>query len=134
VNDRRGWLLDPRLLLIGGALLGIGLGLVIGWLVWPVTYYDTDVYDLRADYQDEFVVMAGALYALERDVGAARQWLALLSDPQAPRSAEAIVVEVAERYIARGASPTDIGHLVGLAEALGSVTTPMQPYLSGQQP
>jgi hypothetical protein len=134
VNNRRDWLLDPRLLLIGGALLGIGLGLVVGWLVWPVTYYDTDVYDLRADYQDEFVVMVGALYALEQDVGVARQWLALLSPPQAPRAAEAIVVEVAERYIARGAAPTDIGHLVGLAEALGSVTTPMQPYLGGQQP
>jgi hypothetical protein len=134
VKNRRGWFLDPRLLLIGGALLGIGLGLIIGWLIWPVSYYNTDVYDLRADYQDEFVVMIGALYALEQDVGAAGQRLALLSPPNAPKSAEAIVVEVAERYIARGADPIDIGHLVGLAEALGSVTPPMQPYLGEGRP
>lgn len=128
MQDWRGWFLDPRLLLIGGALLGIGLGLIVGWMLWPVSYYDTDVYDLRADYQDEFVVMVAASYALERDVGAAHQWLALLSDPQAPRPVEAIVVDVTERYIARGADPAEIAYLVGLAEALGRVTTPMQPY------
>lgn len=134
VNNWRNWFLDPRLLVIVGILSGIGLGLLFGWLVWPVSYYDTDVYDLRADYQDEFVVMVGAFYASERNVESARQWLALLSSPNAPKSPEAIVVEVTERYIARGANPTDIGYLVGLAEALGNVTTPMQPYLGGQGP
>ncbi len=128
MHNWRAWFLDPRLLLIGGTLLGIGLGLIVGWVLWPVSYYDTDVYDLRADYQDEFVVMVAASHALDGDVGAARQWLALLSDPQAPRPVEAIVVDVTERYIARGADPTQIAYLVALAEALGSVTTPMQPY------
>lgn len=134
MNNWRGWFLDLRLILIGGILLGIGLGLVIGWLVWPVSYYDTDVYDLRADHQDEFVVMVGALYALEQDIEAAHQLLGLLSQPNRPRPPESIVVEVAERYIARGADPAEIGYLVGLAEALGSTTTPMQPYLGEQQP
>jgi hypothetical protein len=134
VNNWQGWLLDHRLLVIGGILLGIGLGLIVGWLVWPVSYYNTDVYDLRADYQDEFVVMVGVSYALEQDIVTARQRLALLSNPTAPKPVEAIVVEVTERYIARGADPTDIGHLVGLAKALDSVTTPMQPYLGGQRP
>jgi hypothetical protein len=132
VNNWRGWFLDPRLLIIGGTLLGIGLGIAIGWLVWPVSYYDTDVYDLRADYQDEFVVLVGALYQLEGNVEVARQWLALLSPPDAPKPPKVIVVEVTERYIARGANATDIGYLVGLAEALGTVTTPMQPYLGRQ--
>jgi hypothetical protein len=131
MNSRRGWLLDPRLLFIGGALAGIGLGLLIGWLVWPVTYYDTDVYDLRADYQDEYVLMISATYALEQDVEAARGWLALLSDPQAPATPEAIVVAVTERFIARGAPSPDIRYLVGLAEALGTVTAPMQPFREG---
>lgn len=128
------WFLDPRFLFIGGILLGSGLGLIIGWLVWPVSYYDTNVYQLRDDYQDEFVVMVGALCTLERDVEAAHQSLALLSHPDAPRTPEAIVVEVTERYIASRALPSDIACLVGLAEALGTVTTPMQPYLGGQQP
>jgi len=134
VNDLRGWFLDSRLLLIGGILLGIGLGLVVGWNVYPLSYYDTDPYDLHGSYQDDYVVMVGALYALERDVEAARQLLTMLSDPNAPRPIKAIVVEVTERYIARGADPTDVAHLVALAEALDSVTTPMRPYLGGQQP
>lgn len=134
MKDWQGWLLDFRLLFIGGALFGIGLGLVVGWLLWPVTYFDTDVYDLRADYRDEFVVMVGALDALEQDPEKARQLLALLSDPSAPRPVEAIVVDVTERFIARSANPADIGYLVSLAETLGSVTTPMQPYLNAQRP
>ena len=134
MSDWRIWFLDFRLLFIGGALLGIGLGLGIGWLAWPVTYFDTDPYDLRADYRDDFVVMVGALNALEQDPDTARQLLALLSDPSAPRPVEAIVVDVTERYIAAGANPDDIGYLVSLAETLGSVTTPMQPYLNVQRP
>jgi len=130
VNVRRSWFLDSRFLFIGGIFLGIGMGLVAGWLLWPVTYTDTDLYDLHPNYQDEFVVMTGALNALESDPALARQLLAQVSDPNVPRSAEAIVVDVTERYIARGANAADIGYLVRLAKALNAVTTPMQPYLN----
>jgi hypothetical protein len=129
VNDWRSWLLDPKIILIAGILLGIGLGLIGGWLIWPVTYYDTDPYDLRADYRDDFVVMVGALYAIDQDIDRARQLLAAVAPPDSPRPVEATVVDVTERYIARSANRDDIDHLVGLARALGSVTTPMQPYL-----
>jgi hypothetical protein len=78
--------------------------------------------------------MVGALDTLQQDVPASRQLLALLSDPKTPRSIESIIVDVTESYIARGANPVDIEHLVSLAEALGAVTTPMQPYLNEQQP
>jgi hypothetical protein len=128
------WLRDPRLLLISGVLLGIGLGLLIGWQLWPVSYYNTELYDLHTGYQDDFVVMVGALYALEGDAQAARQALAQLSPPSANRSPESMLIEVTERYIAQGASPTDIHYLVNLADALDSRTTPMQPYLDSQQP
>jgi hypothetical protein len=125
----RSWLLDPRLLLIGGVLAGIALGLIGGWLVWPVSYYDTDPVDLRPDYQDDYVVMVGALLTLEQDAGHARQLLGSLSNPASPRTVEAIVVDVTERYIARGAPRTEIDYLVRLAQALDTVTLPMQPYL-----
>jgi len=134
VSGWRGWVLDLRILVISGLLLGIGLGLLLGWVVWPVSYTDTDVYDLRADYQDDYVVMVGALYALEHHLETSQFLLSLLSNPHTPRSIETILVQTTERYIARGADPADIRHLVGLAQALGSITTPMQPYLDGQQP
>jgi hypothetical protein len=129
VNVRRSWFLDTRLQFLGGILLGIGLGLIAGWLLWPVTYYDTDLYDLHPRYQDELVVMAGALNALEGDPTLARQLLAQVSNPSVPRSPEAIVVDVTERYIARNAAAEDIDYLVRLAKALNAVTTPMQPFL-----
>jgi hypothetical protein len=110
--------------------MGIVLGLYAGWLVWPVSFTDTDVYDLRPDYQDEFVVMVAALHALEGDITVARQSLGPLINPSTPRTVESIVVDVTERYIARGTNSNDIRYLVGLAQALGSVTTPMQPYLN----
>ncbi len=134
MNGWRSWFLDPKLLLMGGILIGISLGLAAGWLVWPVSYYNTDVYDLHPEYQDDFIVMVGELQALEQDIGSARQLLALLSDPEAPQGVEATVVDVTERYIARGANLTDIQYLVRLAQALGSVTTPMQPYLNEPRP
>jgi hypothetical protein len=130
MNSWREWLVDRKLLFIGGVLLGIIVGIVAGWVVWPVSYYDTDLYDLHADYQDDFVVMVGALYAMEQDVGEARQLLELLPNPETPHSIEGIVVDVTERYIAQGANPNDIGYLVRLADALGTITTPMQPYLT----
>jgi hypothetical protein len=108
--------------------------LLIGWQLWPVSYYNTELYDLHTGYQDDFVVMVGALYALEGDAQAARQALSQLTPPSANRSPESILIEVTERYIAQGAYRTDIHYLVNLADALDSETTPMQPYLDGQQP
>jgi hypothetical protein len=127
-----GFCLDVRFLFLGGAGLGIGLGLVVGWLLWPVTYFDTDLYDLRQDYQDEVVVMVGAQLALEGDVEAARAALSLLSQPDAPRLPEQIVVEVMERYVAQAAASADVELLVALADALGTPTTAMQPLLEGR--
>jgi hypothetical protein len=134
VKRWRSWIFDPKLLLIGGMLLGIGLGVIAGWLLWPVSYYDTDVFDLRADYQDDFVVMVGALNTLDQDAAGSRQLLTLLSNPKSPRSVDSIVVDVTERYIALGANPIDVGYLVSLAKALGTLTTPMQPYLNKERP
>jgi hypothetical protein len=130
MNTRRQWFLDPRLLFLGGILAGIGLGLYYGWMVNPVEIIDTDIYDLRADHQDDFVVMVGALYRLEGDIQAARQLLGRLNRPDV----ENVVVDVTERYIARDAHRQDIHYLVGLAQGLGVVTEPMRPFLQTEAP
>ena len=39
------------LLVVAGLLAGIGIGLVLGWQVWPVSWYDTDPSDLRVQHQ-----------------------------------------------------------------------------------
>jgi hypothetical protein len=72
-------------LLIG--LLGIGIGLVAGFLlgrhVWPVRYVDVAPADLRPEWQAEYVRMVALAYIREQDPDLARARLALLGDPVA---------------------------------------------------
>lgn len=125
MDHRWRWLFDPRTLLIIGIIIGIGIGMYYGWEIQPVDIIDTDIYDLRADHQDDFIVMVGALYTLERDETATRQLLGLLNQAKI----ENVVVDVGERYIAQGTSANDIHYLVNLAEMLRVVTGPMRPFL-----
>ncbi|WP_448593923.1 hypothetical protein [Thermoflexus hugenholtzii] len=85
------------ILLIG--LLGIGIGLVAGFLlgrhVWPVRYVDVAPADLRPEWQAEYVRMVALAYMREQDPNLARARLALLGDP----------VAVLRRQMASGSSP-----------------------------
>lgn len=119
-----------RLVLLASAGLaaGVALGLLIGWVLWPVQYTNTAPAQLRQDYRDEYILMVAAAYQVERDREAAQARLALL-DPEAPARP---AVELAERLIAEGGRPTDIRMLVRLADDLGAATAPMAPYLEGE--
>ena len=41
-----------------GLLLGILVGLVLGWQVWPVRWFDTDPADLRLEPRIDQVILA----------------------------------------------------------------------------
>jgi len=114
------------LLGVTGAALGLGLGLLIGWVLWPVRYVDTDLVDLKPFYQDDYVVMVSYAYAWDSDLEAARYRLAQLS-PAAPAS---LVVEVARRKLEAGATGQDLPYLASLAAALGSRPDFLTPFLS----
>ena len=58
-------------------LIGIGLGLIVGWLV-PVEYVDTSPDSLRKDYKTDYVLMVAEAYRLEKDLPLAIRRLALL--------------------------------------------------------
>jgi len=116
------------LLALTGLVVGVALGLLVGWVLWPVRYTNTAPAQLRQDYHDDYVLMVAAAYQVEGDLEAARARLALLDadDPARP------VVDLAERLIAGGGRPADIGMLVRLADALGAATPSMTPYLEGR--
>ncbi len=61
-----------RGLLIGGTLfglvIGIGIGLLLSWVYWPVTYVDVDPVDLRLDTKDDYQRMIAAAYSLNGDL------------------------------------------------------------------
>lgn len=109
---------------------GIAAGFALGWIVWPVTYVDTDIVDLRAGYQDDYIVMTGDAYALNRDLAGAKARLARLDDPEIGRRVSALV-----RGKMAAHEPADrVRSLVLLAEALNVVSQDMLDYAATETP
>ena len=63
---------------VGVILVGIGLGLLFGWLVSPVEYVDTSPDTLREDYRTDYVLMVAEAYKTENNLDLAEQRLAFL--------------------------------------------------------
>ncbi len=58
-----------------GLLIGIVLGLVFGWGIWPVTYTNTTPEFLRQDFRGDYLAWVAREYAANGDVELARQRL-----------------------------------------------------------
>ena len=108
------------LLVVAGLVLGLVGGLVLGWVVWPVEYFDTDLPDLRSSYKDDYVVMVGASYLLNSDLAQAIERLDKLG---VPNQGQYVAVQT-ERYISEGRNVSDIRSLVALSKGLGTHTDP----------
>jgi hypothetical protein len=118
------------LLIVGGLAAGIGLGLVFGWVVWPVSYTNTTFTNLSTADKETYIVLVAAAYASDGDLEGAKARLEMLEAPNAPQW----VAEVTGRYIAEDRNETDISYLVKLARALGVDTEQMAPYLGTPTP
>jgi hypothetical protein len=75
-------------------LAGIGLGLVYGWFVAPVEYFDITPDSLRSDYKADYVLMIAEAYRVEQDPGLAARRLAVFGS-QSPSSIAASGLEYA---------------------------------------
>jgi hypothetical protein len=64
------------LVLIGG----LGLGLLYGWVINPVSYQDTTLENLRIDYKTDYTLMVAEVYHSEKDMEWALIQLTLLGD------------------------------------------------------
>lgn len=113
-----------------GSIAGFLVGLLIGWVLWPVQYYDTDVVDLKPEHRDDYVVMVGAAYVLDRDLEQAQARLDRLEVPDVAR----FVADLTERYMANGADVADVYPLVALAQALGVSNEDMLAYIATPTP
>jgi len=52
-----------------GAMLGLAVGLLVGWVLWPTSYYNTTPESLRVgDIRDEYLVLVARDYAATGDV------------------------------------------------------------------
>jgi hypothetical protein len=61
-----------------GLLLGLGLGLLAGWVLWPAEYDSIAPDLLPAAYQTDYANMIAANYARTADLDSARAQLARL--------------------------------------------------------
>ena len=61
-------------------VLGIGLGLLYGWLVRPVAYIDTSPDTLRDDYKTDYVLMVAESYQGDGELQLAVRRLAVLGE------------------------------------------------------
>jgi hypothetical protein len=62
-------------------LLGLGLGLVYGWVINPISFQDTTFNSLRIDYKTDYTLMVAEVYHQDNDLEWALNRLTLLEDP-----------------------------------------------------
>ncbi len=118
------------LLLFLGIAAGIGLGLLIGWLLWPVRYTNTSLDQLHPAYKEEYIRMVALAYQVDGDLSLAREQLAELNptEPHVP------LVTLTEKLIERRVASRVILPLVHLSNDLNVLTPSMEPYLQESEP
>lgn len=70
----------PVVIAVLGGIAGLILGLIIGWGIWPVQWYDAAVADLRRDLQQDYLRMTIDSYARNDNRELALQRWAELGD------------------------------------------------------
>lgn len=117
--------LMTAILVIVGLTAGLILGLLVGWVVWPVELVDTSIADLAPEYKDEYIFLVASAYVVDGDVDKAQARLARLEVPNINQSMSALI----DRFILEGRPEGDIQTLVSLAQALGVTSPQMLAYL-----
>jgi len=59
---------NPYVIGVGALVLGLAIGLLVGWVVWPVKYIDAAPQNLHPDYQRDWLSMAIDSFTLNKDV------------------------------------------------------------------
>lgn len=106
-----------RLLFLFVVLVGIGLGLMYGWVINPIEYRNTRLDQLNREYQTDYVLMIAETYQLEGNLVVAARRLSDL-DPAAPNIVVSKAVENATRM---GYAEGDLNTMRVLFHAFDSI-------------
>lgn len=99
-------MIRPSLIFLG-FIIGIGLGLLYGWVLSPVKYTDTDPSSLRADYKENYLNLVASAYAADGDLDHARVRLSKLKETDSIQ----VVTALAQRWAAEGKDSADLARL-----------------------
>lgn len=95
-------------------LIGVVLGVIIGWEIAPVRYTNTGPHTLRQDYKTDFVLMVAEVYFNEGDIAMAMARLATLGE-----ESPVIITQEAIAYAQEaGYNPDDLALMRTLSEDL----------------
>ncbi|NPV85307.1 MAG: hypothetical protein HPY45_04790 [Anaerolineae bacterium] len=108
-------------------LIGLLLGLYLGWQIKPLPYRDVTLSSLRSDYKTDYTLMVAETYSHEGDINKAAERLQALGYETPLQSAQHAVIKAREL----GYSSSDIALLVELVNALQSVAPISTPTLQG---
>lgn len=114
--------------LIIGAVVGLGIGLFLGWVQFPAQPVDSPASALTQRAKDDWTVMVARAYAQDGDLTGAFDRLR----PLAPANVPLFVQDVTERTISASGDVSDIRALVALSAGLGRLTPLMEPYQQAQ--
>ncbi len=107
-----------------GLILGVVLGLFLGWIAWPTEFESANPAMLAEEYKQEYVLMIAADYALTGDLDVARQQVASLGE-----GGEAFLFSFTLDQILQSRNQVEIRQLSHLANDLGQYSPAMDPYL-----
>lgn len=129
-SERKRTGLVIALLVVIGLMAGAVVGLLVGWVFWPVKFVDTTIADLAPEQREEYVLLVAYAYSLDGDLEKATARLELLEVPNINQYLSALI----DTYIAEGRDVNDIRALVTLADALGISSPQMVAYLASPTP
>ena len=99
-------------------LVGIGLGLMYGWVINPVQYVNTSADSLRIDYKTDVALMVAEAYQADGNLSQAVRRLAFLGDQPPAQIVQQAVTYAGQAHYAQ----TDLDQLVHLEQALQTWT------------
>jgi len=99
-------------------LVGIGLGLLYGWVINPVQYVNTSADSLRVDYKTDVVLMVAETYQGDGDLAQAVRHLAFLGDQPPVQIVQQAITYAGQTNYAEA----DMDRLVHLEQALQTWT------------
>jgi hypothetical protein len=121
-------------------LLGLGIGIYLGWVQFPVEYQNSYMCQLAGQYQENYTLMVARGYREDQNLELALERLRPLrvDDIAACKDGRDYEIDnipewvqiVTEQHISEGADPEAIRDLVALAEGFDRLTPIMESFRS----